>query len=77
MDPLNLFEVNHGSDVHESVEIGSADSVELVENYADELSEPLEDQPMSGPVVPTQAWNEMVAHGFAQFRQIPESLLFP
>ena len=29
--PEPVSEVNHGSDVHESVEIGSADSVELVE----------------------------------------------
>ena len=35
------------------------------------------EQSSTGPVVSSQTWNELVASSFAQFRQLPPSLLFP
>ena len=61
----------------ESMEGASEESVELVEPAHTHVDEPVLAEQLSGPVVPVQTWNQLVASSFAQFREVPTELRFP
>ena len=75
--PGPVSEFAHETEANASVEIGSEDSVEVVERDLKEQSETLEEPSAPGPLVSQQTWNELGSHSFGQFRQIPNSLLYP
>ena len=60
-----------------SVGDASEESIEIIELEAESPAEGHAEQGTAGPVVSSQTWNEMVAASFAQFRQVPSSLLLP
>mmetsp|Transcript_28330 Transcript_28330/g.46610 ORF Transcript_28330/g.46610 Transcript_28330/m.46610 type:complete len:825 (+) Transcript_28330:1-2475(+) len=52
------------------------ESLQLVEDLGDAV-EQVQDDAVTGPTVSRQAWSEIAASGFGQFRQVDNMLLFP
>eukprot|EP00435_Cladocopium_sp_Y103_P002600 s4578_g1.t1 len=72
-----VSQVVHELDGHESLHSATDESVEVIEPEADAPAEEPEEAASSDAVAPMQTWNEMVSSSFAQFRAVPNDLLYP
>eukprot|EP00435_Cladocopium_sp_Y103_P045867 s1982_g13.t1 len=74
---VHVSQVFHDSDGHESLQSATDESVEIVEPEADAPVDEPEEAASSDVVAPMQTWNQMVSSSFAQFRAVPNELLYP